>query len=61
MSDGDANQESGPHQDDAQASSEDLKSKAASDKQQSPPSSSEDQMAQWEEALKNEDWGHQPC
>jgi hypothetical protein len=22
---------------------------------------SEDQMAQWEEALKNDDWGHQPC
>ncbi len=22
---------------------------------------SEEQMAQWEEALKNDDWGHQPC
>jgi hypothetical protein len=31
-----------------------------------PPTSSsvlnkEEQMAQFEEAMKNEDWGHQPC
>jgi hypothetical protein len=23
--------------------------------------SAEDQLADWEEALKNDDWGHQPC
>ena len=31
----------------------------AKDKAASP--SKEDQMADWEEALKNDDWGHQPC
>ncbi len=42
-------------------------SKAISDqdakrpKKETTTPSKEDQMADWEEALKNDDWGHQPC
>ena len=25
------------------------------------PENEEEQMEAWEDALKNEDWGHQPC
>lgn len=34
---------------------------ATPDSPPAPPLSREEQMARFEEALKEEDWGHQPC
>ena len=38
--------------------SDDVKSP---EKEENLAKSEEQQMADWEEALKNDDWGHQPC
>ncbi len=33
----------------------------ANEESEAPKANPEEQMADWEEALKNDDWGHQPC
>lgn len=35
--------------------------KPANDDAESSKGDPDEQMAEWEEALKNDDWGHQPC
>jgi hypothetical protein len=60
MTDGESKQPTDSDQGDPTTPSDDT-SKPKSESVVPAEEGSEDQMAQWEEALKNDDWGHQPC
>ena len=61
MTDGESKQPTDSDQVDAMKPSDDETTKPKSEPVAPSVEGSEDQMAQWEEALKNDDWGHQPC
>ena len=61
MTDGESKKATDPNRSDATESSDDETTAAKAGSVDPSGENSEDQMAQWEEALKNDDWGHQPC
>ena len=61
MTDGESKQPTDSDRGDATKPTDDDTSNPKSESTVPPKEGSEDQMAEWEEALKNDDWGHQPC
>lgn len=49
------------HSDETKRDGEKTSSETSPEKPEAKTLSKEEQMAQFEEALKNSDWGHQPC
>lgn len=53
---------SDPHSNDSDTEhGSDVRSDVSSSDEAAKTPDDADQMAAWEEALKNDDWGHQPC